>query len=159
MNTYDTDKTISASKEESIQKARDMLQSRDNGNDVISRPDISLFKVLLSFFLWTGLCCALAFSSFYITNIFELNIALAYAISIASSVLIILCKAKAMITNTVLLYQKFAPKEIRQSCLFTPSCSEYMLLAVEKYGAFRGFLKGCRRITRCHHPNGGEDYP
>jgi putative component of membrane protein insertase Oxa1/YidC/SpoIIIJ protein YidD len=34
-----------------------------------------------------------------------------------------------------------------------------MILAVEKYGAFRGVLKGLSRIRRCHFPNGGIDYP
>jgi uncharacterized protein len=45
-------------------------------------------------------------------------------------------------------------------CRFEPSCSEYMILAVRKYGPFRGAWKGVRRICRCHpwHP-GGYDPP
>lgn len=59
----------------------------------------------------------------------------------------------------VKLYQKFAPEKVRRSCLFYPSCSQYMLLAIEKYGFWKGFWKGLKRLGRCHYPNGGEDYP
>lgn len=35
-------------------------------------------------------------------------------------------------------------------CTMYPSCSEYMVLAVRKYGAIKGVGKGVRRILRCH---------
>lgn len=60
---------------------------------------------------------------------------------------------------TVLNYQKFAPESLRKACLFTPTCSEYMLLAIKKYGFLKGFLKGIKRLFRCHPPNGGVDEP
>ncbi|HTZ17058.1 MAG TPA: membrane protein insertion efficiency factor YidD [Dissulfurispiraceae bacterium] len=42
------------------------------------------------------------------------------------------------------------------SCRFVPSCSEYALEAVGKYGAFKGGLLTVKRILRCHplHPGG-----
>lgn len=45
-------------------------------------------------------------------------------------------------------------------CRFEPSCSRYMIGALEKYGLFRGFAKGVARLLRCHpwHP-GGYDPP
>ena len=45
-------------------------------------------------------------------------------------------------------------------CRFYPSCSQYFLEAVRKYGAVRGTIKGMGRIARCHpfHP-GGFDPP
>lgn len=45
-------------------------------------------------------------------------------------------------------------------CRFTPSCSEYFILAVRKYGPVWGACKGVARICRCHpwHP-GGYDPP
>ncbi len=45
-------------------------------------------------------------------------------------------------------------------CRFHPSCSEYFILAVRKYGPARGAWKGVGRICRCHpfHP-GGYDPP
>jgi putative membrane protein insertion efficiency factor len=45
-------------------------------------------------------------------------------------------------------------------CKFTPSCSAYMILAVEKYGSAKGLFKGIARLLRCNpFSNGGEDYP
>lgn len=35
-------------------------------------------------------------------------------------------------------------------CVFYPSCSEYARQAVLKYGVFRGFLLGLKRVVRCH---------
>jgi putative membrane protein insertion efficiency factor len=45
-------------------------------------------------------------------------------------------------------------------CRFYPSCSEYFILAVRKYGVLSGSLRGMCRILRCHpfHP-GGYDPP
>ncbi|HEY7546545.1 MAG TPA: membrane protein insertion efficiency factor YidD [Blastocatellia bacterium] len=36
------------------------------------------------------------------------------------------------------------------ACRFTPTCSEYMMEAIEKYGALRGLYLGVRRLLRCH---------
>ncbi len=35
-------------------------------------------------------------------------------------------------------------------CRYHPTCSQYMIDAVHKYGAIRGTLKGLGRIGRCH---------
>lgn len=45
-------------------------------------------------------------------------------------------------------------------CRFYPSCSNYFIEAVRKYGAIRGAAKGLWRLARCHpfHP-GGYDPP
>jgi len=60
----------------------------------------------------------------------------------------------------VRLYQQIVPWKIRAVCRFEPSCSNYMILAVQKYGSKKGFLMGLQRIARCK-PNGaqGIDYP
>ncbi len=59
----------------------------------------------------------------------------------------------------VLLYKAVAPMSMRDRCRFEPSCSTYMIMALQKYGFFVGVYKGIRRICRCHPPNGGEDLP
>ncbi len=44
-------------------------------------------------------------------------------------------------------------------CRFYPSCSEYMMTAIERYGVFKGISMGLKRIGRCHPGcEGGIDY-
>lgn len=59
----------------------------------------------------------------------------------------------------VKIYQRYAPGELRNKCRFEPSCSEYMLLAIEKYGLIKGAKKGINRLKRCNVSGGGIDYP
>lgn len=56
------------------------------------------------------------------------------------------------------VYQRYAKSETRLRCCFTPSCSEYAILAIKKYGALIGGIKTCKRLLRCGPP-GGIDYP
>ncbi len=60
----------------------------------------------------------------------------------------------------VRLYQLTLSPLLGRQCRFHPTCSQYFILAVQKYGALRGAWRGVRRILRCHpwHP-GGEDWP
>lgn len=59
----------------------------------------------------------------------------------------------------ILLYQRLAPQKIRDACRFEPSCSNYAILALEKYGFFKGWKMTYQRLRRCKYPNGGIDYP
>jgi putative membrane protein insertion efficiency factor len=60
----------------------------------------------------------------------------------------------------VRLYQIFLSPLLGRNCRFTPSCSEYFIQSVKKYGAVRGAFRGALRICRCNpfHP-GGYDPP
>ena len=43
-------------------------------------------------------------------------------------------------------------------CKYEPTCSEYMMQAIEKYGAFKGFLLGIKRFFKCNpFSKGGYD--
>ena len=43
------------------------------------------------------------------------------------------------------------------SCRYTPTCSEYALQAIKKYGPFKGGWLTIKRISKCH-PWGGHGY-
>ena len=60
----------------------------------------------------------------------------------------------------VKLYQWILSPIFGGQCRFYPSCSQYMILAIQKHGPFRGTGKGLWRLCKCHpwHP-GGFDYP
>lgn len=66
---------------------------------------------------------------------------------------------KRFLIYLITVYQKYAPMHIRQACRFEPSCSNYMMMALEKYGVFKGLYKGIGRLGRCKPPNGGLDLP
>lgn len=54
------------------------------------------------------------------------------------------------------LYQRvFSPLK-PPSCRFYPTCSEYAIQAINKYGIFKGIVKAVIRILKCHpfHPGG-----
>ncbi len=58
------------------------------------------------------------------------------------------------------VYQQWISPLLGPLCRFHPSCSQYFIDAVRKYGAVRGTLKGLARLARCHpFSAGGFDPP
>lgn len=55
------------------------------------------------------------------------------------------------------LYQWIISPILGPKCRFTPSCSNYALEALKKYGIFKGTWLTVKRISRCH-PFGGHGY-
>jgi len=57
-------------------------------------------------------------------------------------------------------YQMLIPDRLKPKCHYTPSCSDYMALAIKKYGVRQGVRAGLWRIKRCS-PFGerGKDWP
>ena len=47
-------------------------------------------------------------------------------------------------------YQRFVSPLLPPSCRFTPSCSQYALMAIEKHGLLRGTFMGTMRVLRCN---------
>lgn len=54
------------------------------------------------------------------------------------------------------MYRLFISPLKPPTCRFVPTCSEYSLQAIEKYGILRGGGMAIKRILRCHpfHPGG-----
>jgi putative membrane protein insertion efficiency factor len=61
---------------------------------------------------------------------------------------------KAVIA-TLRLYKRIVSPWLPSACRFSPTCSEYMLEAVDKYGVLRGVWLGLRRLLRCHPLHAG----
>jgi putative component of membrane protein insertase Oxa1/YidC/SpoIIIJ protein YidD len=72
---------------------------------------------------------------------------------------LILFSQKAII-GLVKLYQHYSPERIRRKCIFKPTCSEYMILAIEKFGLIKGLYKGIwRMFFKCRGYHYSIDYP
>jgi len=50
----------------------------------------------------------------------------------------------------VRIYQWFVSPLLGPCCRFYPTCSEYTIQAIRKYGSLKGLWWGIKRISRCH---------
>jgi len=67
---------------------------------------------------------------------------------------------RKLLIGMVRFYQRAVSPLLGSNCRFSPSCSQYTIEAIEKYGAIRGIWKGVKRIARCHpFSTGGYDPP
>jgi putative membrane protein insertion efficiency factor len=57
---------------------------------------------------------------------------------------------KRFFIKIVKAYQYLISPLLGPSCRFTPTCSEYSLQAIEKYGPIKGSWLSIKRISRCH---------
>ena len=48
------------------------------------------------------------------------------------------------------LYKRWVSPAFPPSCRYVPTCSEYAMEAVERYGALRGGMMAAWRLLRCH---------
>jgi putative membrane protein insertion efficiency factor len=62
-----------------------------------------------------------------------------------------------LLVHLVLLYRVTLGYFIGGHCRYTPTCSQYAIDAINKYGPLRGGWKSMKRISRCH-PWGGRGY-
>ena len=65
--------------------------------------------------------------------------------------------AQAALIGLAKCYQILISPWLGPTCRFHPTCSNYFIQAVRKYGAVRGSCRGLARILRCH-PWGGSGY-
>ena len=68
---------------------------------------------------------------------------------------------KKLLITIIRGYHKFLSPFLGNNCRFNPTCSEYFILAVEKYGVFKGIYLGGKRIVKCHpfNPGGYDPLP
>lgn len=128
------------------------------------RPNLHIKRAMLFSMLMLLMDNALAYGTVKVLSAIDISIPLSFGLQFIVLFILFLIGtlilfAKRIVIFIIRLYQKYAPYDIRSNCLFVPNCSEYMILAIQKYGLLRGIKKGIHRYKRCHAPNGGVDYP
>jgi len=64
---------------------------------------------------------------------------------------------KKILIFIIKMYRKFiSPLKSQPTCRFYPTCSQYSLEALEKYGTIKGSYLSVKRVVRCNpfHPGG-----
>lgn len=69
--------------------------------------------------------------------------------------------SKRVVLGMLRFYQGAISPTLPPSCRFQPTCSEYMVQAVQKYGVLQGLFMGLKRLARCHpfHEGGYDPVP
>ncbi len=132
-------------------------------NRKLIRPKINFLKVILIFILIEAV---IVLSEILLLNNvpFFKEIGIHYAwkfiiLFFIFNIIAIILLLKQIIIFVIRLYQKYGRYDIRCRCVFIPNCSEYMILAIKKYGVVKGIKMGVARLKRCNAEHGGEDYP
>ncbi|NMP20919.1 membrane protein insertion efficiency factor YidD [Sulfobacillus sp. DSM 109850] len=68
---------------------------------------------------------------------------------------------KYVVLGLIRVYQRYVSPMTPPSCRYVPTCSQYAVESVSKYGALKGSWLAIRRISRCHpfHEGGYDPVP
>ena len=55
-----------------------------------------------------------------------------------------------LVLSILRIYKRWISPMLPSACRFHPTCSEYMMEAIERHGAWRGVGLGLKRLGRCH---------
>ena len=142
---------------------KDLLKILEESNDPrsanyvrkLTYHKINWLKFLIYVFVFFTIIAISIFSMWFI---FE-NLIIVLIVTTSCAIIYCFITMKSILIFFISIYQHIAPKKIRCRCRYEPSCSEYTIKSIEKYGAFKGMIKGIKRIHKCKYPNGGIDEP
>ncbi len=125
----------------------------------LERPDINIGYIVGYLLLLEAVALGAAFlfrfilARWNVTCSFEL-------LHLVSVIMVLLPTAKITARLVIRIYQRYAPENVRRRCVCTPSCSNYALMALEKYNFFKAFRLIYIRLTRtCRGSEHIIDYP
>ncbi len=141
----------------------------------LTRPDTDVKKVVKCIILYIALTTAFGFITLYLFDWigisalfskeiieFRLNHKVSFYIIYFLIICLFtgICCLRAAVIGCIRLYQHYAPEQVRRRCLFKPTCSEYAISAIKKYGLIIGGIKAYKRLFfRCRGNIYRIDYP
>ncbi len=68
---------------------------------------------------------------------------------------------KRLVMKMIIFYRRYISPAFPPCCIYEPTCSQYALTAIEKYGVIKGGWLSIKRICRCHpfHKGGFDPVP
>lgn len=109
-------------------------------NRPLYRPDITFFKAAIIVGLGIMGILLLAFTGYFVFSLlgFFFNKAIYFSVFFLASFMIF---SRFLAILAVRLYQHYASEDTRRRCLLKPTCSEYAVIVLKKYGFFIGCIK------------------
>ena len=119
------------------------------------RPSLHPIRAMLCVFAALAAVAVIGVTIFFASG----SSAWGWVASSAALIITLIVFAKQITVWCIKAYQRFAPDSVRNRCRYEPSCSQYMIIAIQKYGYIKGLRKGFKRLGACKPPNGGIDMP
>lgn len=119
------------------------------GQSSMVRPKFPFFK---AFFIFTVFISSvlLTFQILHVTSFGVIGFSFIFFLSVFFLNFIFLYAFRSVYASFfIICYQRRAPSMVRLRCKQDPSCSEYMKLAIIKYGWLEGVARGWTRLTNC----------
>lgn len=118
------------------------------------RPPITFKKAAVNIFAFIAVNVIFALLTFFISfSLGIINVAKHKELLFIALFFLCFCVLfsfiirKKIVVALIQLYQHYAPEDVRRRCLLKPTCSEYAILAVQKYGIIRGGIKTWIRLN------------
>lgn len=125
----------------------------------LERPNVKITTLLKYFLFFELLILAISFGLYILSEHLGISFSLQEIYFFVSGILSIVFLKKICIL-LIKTYQHYASEKMRRRCVLMPTCSEYALLAVQKYGVIRGLYKTYIRLTKkCLGSVYSIDYP
>ena len=127
----------------------------NNYKRILVRPKIHWSKIIAFLLVPVFIFFAVSYAYFYFTSDTVISVLIFLSLFLFFHLIFL----KKSVICCIRIYQRYAPDSIRNNCRFEPSCSQYFILSLEKYGFIKGCINGIKRLKRCNYKNGGFDYP
>ena len=123
---------------------------------IINRPPTTIKTALAKMIFFVISVTVISLIIRFLTR--NLNIGFC-GILIVTLFLSVLVFAKRILILSIELYQHYASDEVRRRCVCKPSCSDYAIMALNKYNTFKAIYLIYSRLERCYGSELIIDYP
>ena len=115
----------------------------------LHRPSLTYWQFALK---WAAICIAeITLFVLILWMVHEFEISFGISVLLFCGILMtILFLIRWLLVDCIKLYQHYAPEEVRRRCHMIPSCSDYAIISLRKYGLIIGLILSFIRLyKRC----------